>query len=84
LFFLLKDFDARTSDIIEGISKIVAAICILQLSLKLPKWLGVYESKKQKNNNGMGGIMLRSIKFNVGTFVESQLLLVDASTSSVM
>ena len=39
---LSKDLDERTVEIIEGISKIVAAVCILQLSVKIPVWLGIY------------------------------------------
>ena len=39
LDFLSQDLDARKAEIIEGVSKVVAAICILQLSLKISKWL---------------------------------------------
>lgn len=35
-----KDLDDRVVEVIEGVSKVVAAICILQLSTKVPKWLG--------------------------------------------
>lgn len=35
------------SDVIEGVSKLVAAICIAQLSLKVPTWLGIYPKKKE-------------------------------------
>lgn len=38
-----KNFDNRVAEIIEGVSKLVAAIAILGLSLKIPVWLGVYE-----------------------------------------
>ena len=48
LAILSRDFNNRAALIIEGVSKIVAAICILQLSLKLPKFFGLYTSKKQK------------------------------------
>lgn len=53
LALLSRSFDPSTSKIIEGVSKIVAAISLLQLSLKLPKWLGIYGSakKKKKKNN---------------------------------
>ena len=46
LGLLSKDFDTTTSEIIEGVSKIVASVCMLQLSLKLPKWLGFYGPRK--------------------------------------
>lgn len=32
-----NEFDNRTVEIIEGISKVMAAVCILQLSTKMPK-----------------------------------------------
>ena len=38
-----KNFDNRVADIIAGVSKLVAAIAILRLSLNIPVWLGVYE-----------------------------------------
>jgi high-affinity iron transporter len=63
LAVLSKDFDPRTSLIIEGVSKIVAAMCLLQLSLKIPKFLGVYPSKK--TSECLDGVSLRSIRFNV-------------------
>lgn len=48
LWALSRNFDDSTSKIIEGVSKMVAGVCLLQLSLKLPKFLGVYGSTKQK------------------------------------
>jgi high-affinity iron transporter len=68
LGLLSHSFDSTTSNIIEGISKIVAAICLLGLSLKLPKWLGVLGSTKSRPENGgeeSEGLSLRSIRFNV-------------------
>ena len=65
LAVLSRDFNDKTSKVIEGISKIVAAICILQLSLKFPKWLGVYKSKKKNHNHEKDLLSLRSIRFNV-------------------
>ena len=64
LGLLSRNFDPRVSTIIEGVSKIVAAICILQLSLKMPKWLGVYSSTKEESMD-TSGLTLRSIRFNV-------------------
>jgi len=60
-----KDFDANVSTVIEGVSKVVAAICIFQLSLKLPKWLEVYARKNAIENKIKVGLTLRSIYFNV-------------------
>ena len=48
LSVLSRNFDDGTSKIIEGLSKMVAGVCLLQLSLKLPKFLGVYGSTKKK------------------------------------
>lgn len=60
-----KDMDDKVADIIEGVSKVVAAICILQLSTKIPKWLGMYESKAKIGDHDLDGLSMRSIKFNV-------------------
>jgi High-affinity Fe2+/Pb2+ permease len=60
-----KDLDDRVVEIIEGVSKVVAAIAILQLSTKVPKWLGLYASKKVDYENKVAGLSLKSIKFNV-------------------
>jgi high-affinity iron transporter len=75
LAVLSRDFDDSTAMIIEGVSKIVAAICLLQLSLKMPKFFGLYYSKAQLKKIKAGesidgslestGISLRSIRFNV-------------------
>ncbi|KAK1743696.1 iron permease [Skeletonema marinoi] len=64
LGLLSRDFDERVGDIIEGVSKVVAAFCILQLSLKMPKFLGLYASKKGKDGVQIG-LTLKSIRFNV-------------------
>ena len=48
LAVLSHNFDETTSKIIEGVSKIVAGICLLQLSLKIPKFLGIYGSCKKR------------------------------------
>jgi high-affinity iron transporter len=50
LAVLSMNFDNTTAKIIEGVSKIVAGISLLQLSLKLPKFLGVYGSCKSSKN----------------------------------
>jgi high-affinity iron transporter len=55
--------DKTVPRIIEGVSKCVAALCIAQLSWKIPKWLGVYSSKKGDKDIGLDDKQLR---FNVG------------------
>jgi high-affinity iron transporter len=42
LGILGRDLNDKTVELIEGISKLVASICIVQLSLKIPGWLGIY------------------------------------------
>jgi high-affinity iron transporter len=64
LALLSKNLDPRVVEFIEGISKLVAAICVLQLSLKIPKFLGVYPSKKGEDGLTVG-LSLKSIRFNV-------------------
>ncbi|KAL3816989.1 hypothetical protein ACHAXA_010109 [Cyclostephanos tholiformis] len=64
LAVLSRELDDRVVEIIEGISKLVAAVCILQLSLKIPKFLGVYASKKGEDGATIG-LSLKSIRFNV-------------------
>lgn len=46
LAILGNKLDNTAAEVIEGVSKIVASICIGQLSLKIPTWLGIYYSKK--------------------------------------
>ena len=47
LAVLSKDFNEKAETIVEGVSKLVASICILILSLKMPKFFGLYYSKRQ-------------------------------------
>jgi len=42
-----SELDDKVADIIEGISKLVAAVCIAQLSLKIPTWLEIYPKKNK-------------------------------------
>jgi len=56
---LSRSFDPTTAKIIEGVSKIVAALSLLLLSLKLPKWLGVYGSAKEKRRQQHQGSVRR-------------------------
>lgn len=66
LLLVNKTFDQKVGKIIEGVSKIVAAIFILQLSYKLPKWLGVYAApKKDYKSKVFYGLSLNSIRFNI-------------------
>ena len=81
LGILSQDLDDRVVELIEGVSKLVASICILQLSLKMPFWLGLYEkvpllprkrvmmwcngSYQEKTNEKDVGLTLKEIRFNV-------------------
>ena len=80
LAVLSRDFNDHTAILIEGASKIVASICILGLSLKMPTFFGLYRSKKvaRKREGGSSeenkenevpessnDLSLRSIRFNV-------------------
>uniref|UniRef100_A0A7S2LHM7 Uncharacterized protein n=1 Tax=Leptocylindrus danicus TaxID=163516 RepID=A0A7S2LHM7_9STRA len=62
LAVLSNEMDDKTADIIEGVSKVVAAVCILQLSLKIPKFMGFYPSKKKEKD---AGATMKEIRFNV-------------------
>jgi hypothetical protein len=64
LALLSRELDPRVVEFIEGVSKLVAAVCVLQLSLKIPKFLGVYPSKKGEDGLTVG-LSIKSIKFNV-------------------
>lgn len=65
LYYVSKDLDKNVIRIIEGVSKVVAAIFILQLSYKLPKWLGVYAAPKKNYQSKVDGLSIKSIKFNI-------------------
>jgi len=43
LGILSTKLNGNIVDVIEGMSKMVAAVCIMQLSLKIPVWLGLYD-----------------------------------------
>lgn len=65
LYFAGKGFSNYTAEIVEGVSKLVAAVCVLQLSAKCPKWLGIYANKHENEHGEIEGLSERSIKFNV-------------------
>lgn len=65
LVILSKGMEDKVANIIEGVSKLVASVCILVLSVKIPKWLGLYASKKMNNDNLVEGLTLKSVRFNV-------------------
>ncbi len=64
LIILSEDLDDRVVEVVEGISKVVAAVCILQLSVKVPKWLGVYTRKNIELTQAQW-FDVRSFKFNI-------------------
>ena len=65
LYFAGKEFNNYWAEIIEGVSKVVAAICVLQLSGKVPKWLGLYANKKENDDGIVEGLDEKSMRFNV-------------------
>jgi high-affinity iron transporter len=81
LAILSREFDIQTASVIEGASKVVASICILGLSLKIPKFFGLFESKKKNKkqqqpvdgeeaasmseDENTNALSIRSIQFNV-------------------
>ena len=72
---LSKELDDRTVEIIEGVSKVVASICILQLSVKIPVWLGIYwkvsifpcknKNKGKDNLHEIEKLSFNELRFNV-------------------
>jgi len=81
LAILSRDLDPKTAEIIEGISKVVAAVCILQLSLKIPVWLNLYakipifgikkkiiayfKGPQEEKKKTVKGLTFNEIRFNV-------------------
>jgi len=77
LGILSKNLDDKPVAIIEGVSKVVASVCILQMSLKVPGWLGIYRKvslipcKKPKpvltdeEKEAELGLTVQEIRFNV-------------------
>lgn len=64
LIVVSQQLSKEVIQITEGTSKVVAAVCITQLSLKIPRLLGLYPSKK-KNGGLDASLSLRNIRFNV-------------------
>jgi len=62
LGLLSRKIDTRVVAIIEGVSKLIAAIFIAQLSLKVPVWLDIY--KKSEENFNMGS-SIKEMRFNI-------------------
>ena len=74
LAILSNELDEKVVEIIEGVSKVVASICIIQLSVKIPIFLGLYEKvsilpwKKYepKAQKDLDDLTDKEIYFNVG------------------
>ena len=72
---LSNELNDETIEIIEGFSKMVGAVAVLQLSLKIPVWIGLYEklpitmwcngSMGKKKSGKDVGVTLKEIRFNV-------------------
>lgn len=74
LGLLSRGLNDRVVSGIEGGSKLVAAVCILQLSLKMPLWMNVYKKvsifpcKKYdpvKGKKDVDSLTLTEIRFNI-------------------
>ena len=81
LGILSNELDPNVVGIIEGVAKVVGAVAVLQLSLKIPFWLGIYKKipilpwKKhvimwcngsyEEKNKEDIGLTLKEIRFNV-------------------
>ena len=65
LAVLSNELDERVVEVIEGVSKVVASICILQLTLKVPKWFGFYKTKKNGKVEASFDLTLKAIRFNI-------------------
>lgn len=57
-----KDLDKTAAEVIEGISKVIAAMCVAQISLKIPRWMGLYASNPEKD---LSLLEDRNLQFNV-------------------
>ena len=68
-----KRLDDSAVLFIEGVSKVVASVCIAQLSLKIPVWLGIYwkvsvfpwKNKDKKFDDEVEVLSFNEIRFNV-------------------
>lgn len=65
LAILSNEFNKDVAEWIEGVSKVIAAVCILILSLKIPKWMGYYKNKKNGKISQSFDLTITSIRFNV-------------------
>lgn len=65
LYVAGKEMSHTTAEVIEGVSKLIASVCVLQLSAKVPKWLGLYFNPKANKDGVIEGLDERSIRFNV-------------------
>lgn len=65
LYVAGKQMSHTTAEVIEGVSKLIASVCVLQLSAKVPKWLGLYFNPKANKDGVIEGLDERSIRFNV-------------------
>jgi high-affinity iron transporter len=68
-----NELDKTAAEIVEGVSKVIAAICIAQLSLKVPKWLGVLPGMGSSKARGAAELTRKSLLFNVGWNVWREL-----------
>jgi len=65
LILLSRSLSPTVIQIVEGVSKLVASVAILQLSLKIPRLLGIYPSKKKCAESFDATITLKEIQINI-------------------
>lgn len=64
LAVLGNDLDKTAAEVIEGVSKVVAAICLLMLTVKVPKWLQLGPYGRMSTSKVLGNTD-RELCFNV-------------------
>lgn len=69
---LTAQTDSRMLSLLTGMSRIVAAIMLMLISYKIPKWLGVYPSRKREQGSPIGST-LHVLAFNVRWSIWRQL-----------
>jgi high-affinity iron transporter len=78
LGILSSHLSERVVLIVEGVSKLIAAVAILQLSIKIPVWLGIYENVsilpcRQRPNSFANHSLDESAKVEVATITLGEI-----------
>jgi hypothetical protein len=81
---LQSQVDPDAVELIEGVSKIVAAFSIAMLSLKVPKWLGIYNTtstKMEEARTSFNTLTVSELRFNVAWNIWREMAEVGEPTS---